>query len=307
MADVFKQWVTLFTQKARSVSANSPSDTEEQLRQLSKKTRRVVALIRAGLSPHDAAVNSDLDLTALSTSVVPTPQAFLINVWNFALTTGAAPAKVFEVCAEAFTEAAENARQARVQLAGPQAATRMVMVLPVIAIAGGMLAGYSPMKFLFGTPLGLMSLLVASALVFVAHCWSQQMMKKAQHWDWARGMATEVMAISLSAGQSLLQAQNWARDIAENYLVDSEIARSELRSCDSFVQLAQNTGVALSGLLRSHAQLERAEAQEQAQMRIEKLSVQLMIPLGVCVLPAFIAVGVLPLVASVISSTALNS
>jgi tight adherence protein B len=51
----------------------------------------------------------------------------------------------------------------------------------------------------------------------------------------------------------------------------------------------------------------RTAMQEQSQMRVEKLSVQLMIPLGVCVLPAFIAVGVLPIVASMISSTALNS
>lgn len=230
-----------------------------------------------------------------------------MNVWNFALTTGAAPAQVLEVCADAFTEAAENARQARVQLAGPQAATRMVMVLPILAIAGGVLAGYNPLKFLLGTAVGWGALVVAASLMFIAQRWSQHMVSQAQKWDWARGMSAEVMAISLAAGQSLQQARSWAQDVAENYLVDAELTRSEIRSCDGYVLLAQRTGVALSGLFRSRAQLDRAEAQEEAQMRIEKLSVQLMIPLGVCVLPAFIAVGVLPLVASVISSTALTS
>jgi tight adherence protein B len=298
--------VKSFRQKARSLSASSPSEAEEQLRQLAKKTRRVEALIRAGLSPRDAAANSDLDLSSLS-SVSPTPHSFLTNVWNFALSTGAAPTQVFVVCAEAFTEAAENARQARVQLAGPQAATRMVMILPVLAIAGGVIAGYNPLKFLFGTLLGFTALLCAAALMFFAHRWSRHLVKKAQQWDWARGMSAEAMAISLSAGQSLEQARTWSRNVAEKYLENPENIRSELASCEEFVELAQRTGVALAGLLRTYAQLERATAKEEAQMRIEKLSVQLMIPLGVCVLPAFISVGVLPLVASVISSTALNS
>jgi tight adherence protein B len=120
-------------------------------------------------------------------------------------------------------------------------------------------------------------------------------------------MAAEVMAISLASGQSLSHAQSWASEVAQKYSTHAEISSAELAQCDRYVQLASLTGVALSPLLRAQAQVERNTAREEAQMRVEKLSVQLMIPLGVCVLPAFIAVGVLPLVASVISSTTLNS
>jgi len=38
----------------------------------------------------------------------------------------------------------------------------------------------------------------------------------------------------------------------------------------------------------------------------EKLAVSILLPLGVCVLPAFIAVGVVPIIAVMLSSTALN-
>ena len=113
--------------------------------------------------------------------------------------------------------------------------------------------------------------------------------------------------MSLSAGHSLAQARRWAAQVATSFTVDHEMAQQELARCDEFMALASKTGVGLSGLLRSQAQRERNAAREEAQMRVEKLAVRLMIPLGVCVLPAFIAVGVLPLVASVISSTALNS
>jgi len=237
----------------------------------------------------------------------PTPEAFLGEVWNFALTTGAAPAAVFEVCAQALSEAAENARQARVHLAGPQAATRLVMVLPLLALAGGVLAGYDPLKFLLGSLMGWFVLFFAAGMVFLSHSWSQRMLTRAQRWNWSRGMVAEVMAISLASGQSLSHARSWASEVAQKYSTHAEISCAELAQCDRYVQLASHTGVALSSLLRAQAQVERNAAREEAQMRVEKLSVQLMIPLGVCVLPAFIAVGVLPLVASVISSTALNS
>ena len=133
------------------------------------------------------------------------------------------------------------------------------------------------------------------------------MVRHAQQWEWSRGLAAEAMAMSLSAGHSLAQARRWATEVATSFTVDHEMAQQELARCDEFMALASRTGVGLSGLLRSQAQRERNAAREEAQMRVEKLAVRLMIPLGVCVLPAFVAVGVLPLVASVISSTALNS
>lgn len=299
--------MNLFRARVRSLSASSACNAEASLRRLAEKTELVAALLKAGLAPADAAGHAELNVHALLSADPPQPEALLGKVWNFAVSSGAAPAAVLEVCAHAFSEAAENARQARVHLAGPQAATKLVMALPLLALAGGYLAGYNPLMFLLGTALGWFTVLGAGALMFISQRWSQQMVTKAQRWEWFRGMAAEVMAMSLSAGQSLSQARNWASAVSRDFSADKAGGRAELDRCDQFVQLALTTGVALSGLLRTQAQRERNASREEAQMRVEKLSVHLMIPLGVCVLPAFIAVGVLPLVASVISSTALHS
>lgn len=234
------------------------------------------------------------------------PQGLLSEVWRFVLDSGAAPAAVFDVCAEVFAAAAENARAARVQMAGPQAAARLVMGLPLLALAGGIVAGYNPFGFLFGTALGWIILGLAGGLIFIAHRWSGRMLRSAQQWSWARGMALEVMAIALSSGQSLYSSHTWANRVAKVFLV-SEESTTELAQCAELAQLSRSTGVAIVGLLRDRAMQVRKSTQEESQMRVEKLAVQLMIPLGVCVLPAFIAVGVLPIVASMISSTALNS
>lgn len=307
MADVLQRWVNSFRGKVHSLSASSPSEVECSLRELAQKTERVASLLIAGLSTREAAHSAELDLQAAVNIQERTPKAFLSVVWNFAVESGAAPSAVLNVCAEAFAHAAENARHARVQLSGPQAATHLVMTLPVVAVAGGYLAGYNPLAFLLSSFFGWVLLGGAGLLMFLSSRWSQRMVRHAQQWEWSRGMAAEAMAMSLSAGHSLAQARRWAAEVATLFTLNNEMAHQELARCDEFMELASRTGVGLAGLLRSQAQRERNAAREEAQMRVEKLAVRLMIPLGVCVLPAFIAVGVLPLVASVISSTALNS
>ena len=307
MVDTLLRWVNSLRGRVHSLSASVPSEVEHSLRLLSQKTRRVASLLRAGLSPAQALTFAHLDVRTTPTSSAPTPQALIAELWTFALESGAAPARVLEVCADAFAAAAENARQARVHLAGPQAATNLVMTLPLVALAGGFLTGYNPLSFLLGTALGWIVLASAALLTFLAHRWSRRMVRQAQTWEWSRGMAAEVMALSLTAGHSVSHAHALASDVARRYVVNADLAQSEITQCDELAALARHTGVGLAGLLRSQAQSERDHSREEAQMQVEKLSVRLMIPLGVCVLPAFIAVGVLPLVASVISSTALNS
>lgn len=277
------------------------------MRDLAQSCSQVAALLRAGLTPGLAAREARFDIDQYDRAVAPEPEALIAEVWGFALRTGAPFASVLSVSAKAFTAAAENARQARVHLAGPQAATKLVMLLPVLALTGGVLAGYNPIPFLVGSVVGWILLLIAAGLLVVSKKWSARMVRHAQQGDWTRGMAAEIMGISLRSGSSLESSRQWAYEVARDFVAEKDAARLELTRCENYVRLATATGVPLADLLHALAEQERNEAQAEAVMRIERLSVQLMIPLGVCVLPAFIAVGVLPLVASVISSTALNS
>lgn len=279
---------------------------ESELGTVARQARLLAVLLEAGLSSTDA-VNYTQRFEGLTTSaaIPSSPHAFVVTIWNIVQQTGAPPAQLLKTCAVALEAAAENARVARVQLAGPQAATRLVLTLPVFALLGAVVTGYSPLAFLFLNPAGWGLLLVASGLVWLAVRWSARMVRGAQHWDWARGMSAEVMALLLRAGSSTHHAREWAELIARDYCSNSRYSDDELRQCDEYVSLAQATGVSLSSLLRSVAQHERSAAREQAHVRTEKLSVSLMLPLGLCILPAFIAVGVVPIVVSIISSTAL--
>ena len=69
------------------------------------------------------------------------------------------------------------------------------------------------------------------------------------------------------------------------------------------LDLSSRAGVPAAELLRSEAEQLRRDARSAGQRRAATLSVTLMLPLGLCVLPAFMLVGVVPLLISVLSST----
>jgi tight adherence protein B len=69
------------------------------------------------------------------------------------------------------------------------------------------------------------------------------------------------------------------------------------------VELSSRAGVPAGELLRAEAEEQRRQARADAASRAASLSVRLMLPLGVCVLPAFMLLGVAPLLISVIAST----
>ena len=72
---------------------------------------------------------------------------------------------------------------------------------------------------------------------------------------------------------------------------------------DEPLALSRAAGVPAAELLRSAADEARRDARASAQAAAARLGVMLMLPLGACILPAFFAVGVVPLLATVLTST----
>jgi tight adherence protein B len=72
------------------------------------------------------------------------------------------------------------------------------------------------------------------------------------------------------------------------------------------LELAQRAGVPAAALLRAAAEDVRDDAAAAGLAAAERLSVRLVLPLGVCVLPAFVLVGVVPVVVGVLSSTVVD-
>lgn len=76
--------------------------------------------------------------------------------------------------------------------------------------------------------------------------------------------------------------------------------RDELRQIHDALSFGALTGASAAPLLYAQAQNYRTEAARSAQKRAAALGVKLVMPLGLCSLPAFIAVGVVPVVMAMI-------
>ncbi|WP_111720577.1 type II secretion system F family protein [Homoserinimonas sp. OAct 916] len=87
-----------------------------------------------------------------------------------------------------------------------------------------------------------------------------------------------------------------------------EFSSCEPNSCehaivDHVLALATRAGIPAAQLLRAEAAQLRRQARYDGQKAVAAVAVKLMIPLGLCVLPAFMLLGVAPLLMAVLSST----
>jgi tight adherence protein B len=69
------------------------------------------------------------------------------------------------------------------------------------------------------------------------------------------------------------------------------------------LDFARTAGVPAVALLRSEADGCRRAARALAARRAVELETRLLLPLGLCVLPAFVLLGVMPIALAIVSST----
>jgi len=222
----------------------------------------------------------------------------LATTWSVAAAAGAPLAATLRAHAELLRGFAVAERDTGIALAGPRTTSRLVLVLPVVAIAFGALLGQDTLGVLLGTPIGWACLVVGMVLGAAGWWWTRWLLRRAAAGDPMPGLAEELTAVAMSGGSSVARSRE---------LVDRAFARHGLDAdrsrVDTALELAAASGAPAGELLRAEAEECRRAAVADARERAERLSVSLMLPLGVCVLPAFVAVGVVPLMAAVIGST----
>ncbi|MWV73552.1 pilus assembly protein TadB [Rathayibacter rathayi] len=230
-----------------------------------------------------------------------TAWAALAAAWRVAADSGAPIAAALSELAESLRELARANRDIAVALAGPAATGRVVGALPLAALGLGGLLGFDVVGVLLGTVPGLICLVGGAGLMAGAHAWTRRLVHGAFPDDPAPGLALDLLAVALAGGGSLDSSR--AQMLAS--LAECGLGADErvLADADSVLALSAAAGVPAGRLLRSEAALVRARASSGARERAARLGVTLMLPLGVCVLPAFLLLGVAPMVVSVLLST----
>jgi tight adherence protein B len=218
--------------------------------------------------------------------------------WTVATEAGAPLAPTLREFARSLRSLAAVERDIETAMAGPRATTKLVMVLPVVALLFGMVLGFNPIGVLVSTAPGLVCLAAGLALMGAAWGWNRRLLRAARPGAPTGGLRCELVAVAVSGGGAL------EKSIA---FVDATMTRLDLEdtdvAVDEVIALSVRAGVPAAELLRSEAEESRRAAAAEAQRKAEVLAVRLMLPLGVCILPAFMLLGVAPLVISVITST----
>ncbi|MEO6827694.1 MAG: type II secretion system F family protein [Microbacteriaceae bacterium] len=235
----------------------------------------------------------------------------LAAAWFVANEAGAPLATSLRDLATSFRALGQTQRDLRVALAGPAATARMVMGLPVVGVLLGIGLGLNTLQVLLTTVPGLACLAGGAFLTFAGNRWNRRLVRLAQPTSLTPGLDIDLMAIAMSGGGSVERATQLVEDAVNRFELAARIgagSRADVMaptgSIGGVIRLARRAGIPAAELLRSEAEQTRRDATGEGQRAAAALAVRLMVPLGVCVLPAFMLVAVVPLLLAIISSTA---
>lgn len=228
----------------------------------------------------------------------------LAAAWAVATSSGAPLAPALSAFADAVRDRAAAQRDIAVALAGPRATARIVLALPVVAIGLALLAGADILASL-AHPIGIASIVAGLALGVLARAWMARMLRAAAPPPPTVGLDLDLLAVAAGGGGS----PEAARATVLRALVDQGLpAPSGSQAADDalsrLVALSRASGAPLGALARAEAAEARAAERARARRSAEELAVRLMLPLGVCVLPSFLLLGVVPMLVGLLSSTA---
>ncbi|MFC6326963.1 pilus assembly protein TadB, partial [Microbacterium koreense] len=147
-------------------------------------------------------------------------------------------------------------------------------------------------------PLGVACLVGGGALMVLAHRWTRRLVRRAHGDAVLPGLEGELLAIALSGGASI--------DRAQTVLRASPGAPEPDAGTVAVLTLSRTAGVPAVELLRAASAHARHRARVEAKLSAARLSTRLLLPLGVCTLPAFLLLGVGPMLLSVVSAIPLS-
>ena len=223
----------------------------------------------------------------------PSPWRDVSAAWQVATAVGAPLADSLRALAAAVRDAQEAADDVRVALAEPAATARLMGWLPLVAVALGVALGFDTFGTLLGNPIGIACLVLGAALILGAQRWTAALVRRARSDARIPGLDAELLAIALGGGVSIDRARS---------LVRAATGADPDAGTDAVLALSRTAGVPAVELLRASSALSRHRARVDGRLRAARLSTRLLLPLGVCTLPAFLLLGVAPMLLSVMTS-----
>ena len=217
-------------------------------------------------------------------------------------------------------------------LAAPRATGRILSLLPLLGLGLGVLMGSDPVGVLTGSILGALTGLFGLGLAFAGRRWTAALVHRAEVESTRAGhtggeqalnaptvdtaLVLELLAAQLRAGLAPLAALGTLAEALNSRPLHTVCQRLQMgsgwgsawsgSSAGTFGELrdalapAYTGGAPSTALLLSLADAHRLSERRAAERAAGKLSVALVVPLGLCSLPAFICLGIVPILISLL-------
>ena len=222
-------------------------------------------------------------------------------------------------------------------LAAPRATGRILSWLPLLGLGLGVLMGSDPVGVLTGSILGALTGLLGLGLAFAGRRWTAALVHRAEVESMRTANAgsepekpaspagavpvdtalvLELLAAQLRAGLAPLAALGTLAEALNSRPLHTVCQRLQMGSswgsawsgsaAGTFGELrdalapAYTGGAPSTALLLSLADAHRLSERRAAERAAGKLSVALVVPLGLCSLPAFICLGIVPILISLL-------
>ena len=217
-------------------------------------------------------------------------------------------------------------------LAAPRATGRILSWLPLLGLGLGVLMGSDPVGVLTGSILGALTGLLGLGLAFAGRRWTAVLVHRAEVESTRAGhtggeqalnaptvdtaLVLELLAAQLRAGLAPLAALGTLAEALNSRPLYTVCQRLQMGSswgsawsgsaAGTFGELrdalapAYTGGAPSTALLLSLADAHRLSERRAAERAAGKLSVALVVPLGLCSLPAFICLGIVPIIISLL-------
>lgn len=270
---------------------------DSENRNSANAVRRISALLGAGLPPHQALEIVGDEISQLA----PDDKQQFDLVWGLSAKLGGPILLALNRIADVFDRQQRNEREVQLAFSGPQATAKLVMWLPVLALLLGQAVGMNPIGAIFHSLLGALSVSLGLGLMVAGRQWTRRLLARALPTSRDPGAFLDCVLIGLQAGLPLSAAQKQA---AQDYELAFDLPPDEqnFERLENAAELSRSTGAAVGEILIAEADGFREQQRYEVATRISKLSVQLMIPLGVAVLPAFILLSIVPIAISLLSN-----
>lgn len=199
----------------------------------------------------------------------------------------------------ALREHASTLSQVESIIQAPLHTTRLLIALPVLGVGVAWLMGVNAVAVLTGSTLGWVSLAVATVLVLLARAWTKRLIDSVRPGPDALSPALDLLAIATAGGALPERARDRVRVALEEY----ELPGSATEALDELTALSRRLGVPLRTLAVSEAKWRRHRVLADSLTAQASLQVAILLPLGLLILPAFVLVGVVPVVVALLQGS----